>query len=535
MLDRRIPVQQDRVVGSPQEPARGSSEFAERTTGITVVRSSLWNAGSLILPQLYVLAVSVMAARFLTPNEMGRQSYIAFIALSLVMLMTGGVPAAVQRFGSEALGRGHVGNVWPLLRWAARIELIGASLGAGVMIGSAALGSAPSAAWVFAGVFCALGILQTVPAAALAAMQRWRGVSILGIVSGAIATVVTLVVLALGGGITGIFVVEAITMAFNFAITARLARRALRGLKAQPVESRELRRRTARWALIATFTGFVAFVVWRRSEFLFLNELSSDSQIAVYSIAFAAINAITRLPEAAGVVVSPAFATLFGARQMTRIHTGYARAIRLILLGALPLTAVTIALGPIATRLVYGGAYREAGTLLIIMAPTLPLLALVSVSRGLIFGLGLQRVLVIVGVFAALLNITLDFLLITRYDATGAAIANATAQGAAAAAYVWFARQALGPIAWERGALARNCVAAVASGAAAWGVAEALGGVAGLLVGFVACLSVYGGLAIAFRVVPPHDRPWLDELLEQHLHGRPEAVARRVLSAASRV
>jgi len=450
------------------------------------------------------------------------------------MLMTGGVPAAVQRFGSEALGRGHVQHLLPLVRWAARIEVVGAALGAGIMIGSAVLGSGPQAAWVFAGVYCAFGILQTVPAVVLAATQRWRGVSILAIVSGAVATVVTLVVLALGGGITGMFVVEAIMMAFNLAITARLARSAVRGLNTEPVESRELRRRTARWALIATFSGFLAFVVWRRSEFLFLNELSSDSQIAVYSIAFAAINAITRLPEAAGMVVSPAFATLFGARQMARIHTGYARAIRLILLGALPLTAAIIALGPIATRLVYGSSYSEAGTLMMIMAPALPLVALVSVSRGLISGLGLQRVLVTVGVFAALLNVTLDLLLIPPYDATGAAIANATAQGAAAGAYVCFARQALGPIAWERSTLLRNCVAAIAAGAAGWGVAAALDGAAGLFVGLLACLSIYTGLAIALRVVPSPDRAWLDELLEHRLKGRPEVLARQMLSAASR-
>ena len=517
----------------PTTEAEARSEFADRTTGEALLRASAWNAASLILPQLYLVATSIIVARFLTPSEMGRQSYIAFIELSLLLLVTGGVPSAVQRFGGRALGRGEPGNVPYLVRWAARLAAVGAFIAGGAMVAAGLLGSEPRAAWILAGGFCFVGVLQTVPASALAVLQRWRGVSIAGISFGAVSTVGVLAVLAAGGGITGFFAVEFAVAAVILLVTAWLGRSALRRLGAEPAKSTELRREARRWALIATFTSILTFVVWRRSEFLFLNQYSSDEQIAVYSIAFASIVAVTKLPEAVGTVISPAFATLSGAGQTDRISSGYARAMRLLLMVSLPLTALVMAIGPTAIRLVYGTSYKEAGKLLVIMAPTLPVLSLVSVSRGLVFGVGRQRSLVMVGMFAAVVNVALDVVLIRLFNATGAAIANAAAQSAAAVAYVLMARRSAGPVEWALGALVRNALAAAAAGVAAWAVTEALGGVAGAFAGLAVFAVGFAVLAVVLRVMPSQDAPWLDAVAGARLRGRPRVEAQRIISAAS--
>ena len=130
----------------PTTEAEARSEFADRTTGEALLRASAWNAASLILPQLYLVATSIIVARFLTPSEMGRQSYIAFIELSLLLLVTGGVPSAVQRFGGRALGRGEPGYLPYLVRWATRLAAAGAFIAGGVMVAAGLLGSEPRAA-----------------------------------------------------------------------------------------------------------------------------------------------------------------------------------------------------------------------------------------------------------------------------------------------------------------------------------------------------------------------------------------------------
>src|SRR4051794_41967374 len=85
-------------------PAAAAAAAATATTGTSVLRGSLWNTASRLIPQAYSLGISVAAARFLGPDGMGRQSFIAFIELSSAQLFTGGL--------SPPLVRHNRGAVW---------------------------------------------------------------------------------------------------------------------------------------------------------------------------------------------------------------------------------------------------------------------------------------------------------------------------------------------------------------------------------------------------------------------------------------
>jgi peptidoglycan biosynthesis protein MviN/MurJ (putative lipid II flippase) len=156
------------------------------------------------------------------------------------------------------------------------------------------------------------------------------------------------------------------------------------------------------------------------------------------------------------------------------------------------------------------------------------------VSRGVIFGVDRQRSLVIVGTFAAVVNVALDILLIHLFDATGAALANAGAQSAAAIAYAVVARRSTGAVDWAPGALARNAVAACAAGAAAWAATAVLPGVAGTLSGVALFAAVFCVLGVMLRIMPTNDGPWLESVLAARLPRRSRLVARRMIAAASR-
>lgn len=511
-----------------------SPDVEARVGGVSLVGGSAWTAMRLIVPQFYVVATSILAARFLTPAEMGRQSYIAFIALSLTMLATAGVPIAFQRVGGQALGNGQHAQLAYLLSWSRRVEVVAAAIAGAAMASAAALGSEPTAAWLLAGGVCVVGVLQSIPAAALAVLQRWRGISVTGVILGAVSTIAVAAVLAAGGGITGMFAVELAVWSVGLGIAWSLARRAMAELGVRPIKSLDLRRHAIRWALVSSFTGILSFVVWRRSEFLFLNEFSADEQIAMFSIAFAAVTALMKPPEAVGQVLAPAFATMSGARLTGRISGGYARATRLLLFVSIPLTALALAVGPTVIELAYGSAYSEAGTLFAIMAPMVPLLSLVNVSRGLIVGVGRQRSLVAVGVFAAVSNLALALFLVRRFDATGAAISNAAAQALAGCAYIRIARALTGPTELAPAAVARNVVAAGGAGAAAWAACSALGGVAGAVAGVAVFAVGYCGLATLLGVMSGDDGRWLAALVGERLAGRRRTLANRLITAFSR-
>ena len=86
--------------------------------------------------------------------------------------------------------------------------------------------------------------MQAVPTSVLAGAQRWRQGSVPGLVTGVATVPLTVVVLELGGGITGLFGLEAAAVFANLIWTSALARRLVDGAlpEAEPVVA-ELRRR----------------------------------------------------------------------------------------------------------------------------------------------------------------------------------------------------------------------------------------------------------------------------------------------------
>jgi O-antigen/teichoic acid export membrane protein len=465
-----------------------------------------------MIPQLYTLVLLVAAAKYLGAEGLGRQSFIAFVELSVIMLATAGMPTALMRYVGETLGRGDPSPVRGLIAWAWRIELVAAALGGGAMGLAALLGAEPESAWVLAAVAAALGILHTVPTALLIGAQRWRQASIAGLVTGSISTAATIAVLAAGGGITGMFAVEAATSAANLLWTGWLARRATLELAPVGASAGGLTRAVARYAAFASLGVGVTFVVWRRSEFFFLQRYSTYTQIALYSIAFSVVNALVRLYEAVIAIVTPAVATLYGAGDMRRIRSGYGRALRLLLLATFPVTAVAMAVGPAALRLL-GEDFEGTGDILLVMLVTFPIVPLVKTGNGLLHGVGRIRFILAAGAFAAAVNIGLDFLLVPRWDAVGAAFANGGAQLAAGLPVLVYSSRILGRLDWETPFLLKGLVASIAAGAASLGAVEVLdGGVDGVVLGLVVALAVYSAAAVLLRVLPPRDASWLSQL-----------------------
>jgi O-antigen/teichoic acid export membrane protein len=378
------------------------------------------------------------------------------------------------------------------------------------------------------GVGAAAAVLHTVPSAVLSGTQRWRAASTIGLATSLAVTVATVVVLAAGGGIVGMFAVDAAFAVLGLAAVTVIARRVLPRARSQRRLGPVLRGRILRYAGIGTVNVALSFVVWRRSEFFFLGHYSSDSEIAMYSIAFAAAAALGKLPEAAGTVLSPAFATLFGAGAVSRMRSGYARAQRFVVRVALLLTALALALGPEAVRVVYGEEYRRAGDVLVLLLVAFPVVALVSPSRGLITGFGRRRFPVTVGAFAAAVNIGLDLLLIPGHGAIGAALANALAQVAGGIPIVAYAAYQVRPVHWAPGATARAALAAAVAGGLAYLGLRLLGGAPGLVLGGLLGVGAYVALVVPLGLLPAEDASWLDDLAGRR-DGRLARLVRRAL------
>ena len=505
----------------PQLEQPAQQEAARATTGASVVRGGIWSATSSLGPQLFTLAISIAAARFLGPAGLGRQSFIAFVVYTTINVVGLGLQTSLMRAVGELVGAGRSAEARGLIRWGWRVLGIGAVGSTAGLLVVALTGADPRIAWILAAATAGVGVLTDAPGAALFGLQRWRDQSLVLLACGFVGAIATIVVLAAGGGITGMFAVQLAVSTAIFAGLAAFARRRLKAIAPAAVRpSHALRRHTLRYAGSAFVGSLVTLIVFRRSEFFFLQHWSSDREIALYSVSFSAVTTLVLVPQALAVAVSPAFATLLGAGQHERIRSGYARVLRLLLIACLPLAAGALALGPETLQLVFGRGFAGSRVPLLVLLAPFPLIPLMNASYSLIVGLGNARFPLFIGAASATLNLVLDFALIPGHGAVGAAIANACAQGATALATIAYGTRLSGRISWHVDSLVRAFAASAAAGAAAWATLRVVGGTAGVVSGLLAGTAVFAGSAIVLRVLPASDAAWIERTFGTLLGGR---------------
>jgi O-antigen/teichoic acid export membrane protein len=518
---------------NPPDAPRVDAERA--TTGVSVVRGGIWSAASSVGPQFFTLAISIAAARFLGASGLGRQSFIAFSIATAINVAGTGLQVALMRAVGESVGAGRAADARGLAAWASRVITVPACAVLAALLATAVAGAKPMTAWILAAAIAALGVLTDAPGGALAGLQRWRDLSLTILGCSGAGAVATIAVLAAGGGITGMFAVQLAVSCAILAAVALLARRRLHAIA--PISSppgRAARVDTLRYAGSALVGALVTLVVFRRSELFFLQHWADDREIAIYSVAFSGMTTLVLAPQALASVLSPAVATLHGAGRRDRIRTGYSRALRMLLFVSLPLTAGALALGPETIRLVFGPQFSASRVPLLVLLAPVPLIPLMNASYSLIVGLGNARFPLLAGAASALLNISLDVLLIPDRGAIGAAIANACAQGVTAIATILYGIRLAGGVAWYAAPLFRLGAAAAVGGGAAWLALTLVGGAPGVFSGLLADLGVFGAGALILRILPCDDAAWIERSFGHVFDGRVAAAAVRIAARDAR-
>jgi O-antigen/teichoic acid export membrane protein len=496
--------------------------------GGSVVRGGAWQSSARVAGQVYTVVVSIVAARYLGPEGMGRLVFIVYVYTTLVAVLAAGLPIAVNRFTAELLGSGHPRAIRGIYDWARKLEALGASLGGGILVTVLLLGAEPAGAWLAAAVACSASVMQTIPNAILLGAQRWRHASAIGLVTGLAGASAKLMLLVAGHGISALLAVDAVVAIANLAVATLLVRRWLpeRPPGGDPPPPPDLGARTRRYALASTALVLLTLVVLQRSEVVFLQIFSDDVQIALYSIPFSAVETLTLLPATLGIAAASAFATLFGAGAIDRMRDGFTRGTRLMLLVTIPLTAAAVTLGPDALRLAYGSEYDDAAPVLVVLVAVLPLASLMYLSTAVVQGFGRQRVPLITLGIAAVVNITLDLLLIPRHAALGGAVANASSQVVAALLLVVYAHRLVGRPRWDALSLSRIGVASAAAGLVALVAVLSLSTLWGFVVGAAVFTAVIAGLGIVLRVIPADDAQWLEHSIGTRFRGKGARVVR---------
>ena len=509
--------------------AEQPSGLRERTTASNVLSGAVWTVLANGLAPMLLLAQSIAAARFLGPTGMGRQSYIAWAELTVGFVLSAGATGTLSRYLGATIAAGRGGQMRSVLRMFVWLQLAAALVPVPLFL----FAFAPShgsirSAWALAGVAAALLVAQAVANTVLVALQHWRQAAVISLVTGAIVTVATIVVLAAGGGITGMFAVDAAALVLSGVWSWLRAGRLIRDMMPAPEPPGELRREVLGYAAIVIAQMSLAYLVWQRSEFYFLDRYSTARQIAMYSIAFATVTGLQRLPEGLTQTLIPSMSVLVGADERSRLHAATTRAMQLLWTTAMPLAAGIVALGPVALRLVYGSDYRESGSVIAILATIVPLVLVARVGASVLHALGQVRT--VLGCLAAgvAVDVVMCVVLIPSHGAVGAAIANVVAQAVASALEILAARRQTGAFQLSWAHLGAATAAGLAGGLAAGAVVSSLPDGPGLALGILAGSAAYAAAFLVLRPVADEDLLWLENVAGGRLGGRVGRLVRRL-------
>lgn len=426
------------------------------------LRQLFANAGWLllayVLPRVFTFGAVVVAARILGTHDFGAYGTAAAFAVILSILSTLGMsPMLIREIAraparaAELLTAAHVVKVVTSIVMLGALWLLAARLHYPPMVLHAAM---------LLGIGYAIGAFAENYAAyfqALEQMQVWMQASaVFGLLSGLAGTLLVVMTRSMVWFSAAFAVGQAaclIWLVLRSPASARFAR----------VEMRVV---TGLLKQLAPFAAaFVALTIYYKVDVLLLARFRSAEDVGEYSAAYKFIDILQALAIVAASAVYPRLARTAPRGAERNGWTG-SRVAELMLVATVPVGALLWLVRLPLIHFMYGSAYHGSTLALAFLAPAIPALAL-NILAGYLFGAtGRMELIAVFYVACAAVKLTLDWFLIPRFGAAGAAAAMLIAETILAVSLMSALRVAAG-VAIGRGALvAAGCAAAVCATAA---------------------------------------------------------------------
>lgn len=392
----------------------------------------LWNVAQMVVPLVLTALLSVVLARVLGADELGVQSLIAYSESIMFGVLVGSLVGAALQTMSAAGGQGDRRLGRSLSAWQMRLQILNGLVSLAVL-GAVATTSEYSLSWWLAGATTAVNSVGWAFAARIISHEgSWASVSVRRLVLQVASQIAGMLAVLAGAGIAGVFAANFVSA---FVLTLLLHRRwrtmgAHRAAGRLPAgisrwPPRGLMRLWTQYALLALLT----LVVGQRIEFLFLAHYSSPEQIAMYSVAFMVVNTAILVPRSAVIAVLPALAARSGEEDQERSLFHLDHAVRIMAILSIPLTATLIVLGPGLVLLLYGADFAQAAVLTAWMSPLVLVVPASVICETYLSAHAALRIPIWGSIIGGALDLLLCLLLIPRWEANGAALANLAGQG----------------------------------------------------------------------------------------------------------
>ncbi len=495
------PVPTDGLPRSGGAPRAGQPEPRDHLTGLA--RGGMLNIVGALCSQGSLMLITVLIARTLTKQDVGRYA-LCFAAVSLLGLLSlAGFRAALTRFVAMYVADGDAARIRGTIRLGMRVS-IASSIVLGLLL--AALASPIAQAFGDPGLeigfrLCGLSIpAMTITDAALSATQGWRTMrpfTLIGrIFEPGLRLVLTALALALGYGLTGAFWALFIGSWTATVLAVLSLRKFLRRTpEAAPVY---MVRPIFSFSMVSWASSLAtAGLLW--ADTLILGRLMTTGDVGVYTVATRLVTLSVFVMAPINAAFAPQIARLHHRGEWARLGEVYVAATAWIMRFSLP-AFVVLMVFPIPLLHLFGAEYAVGAS----VTMTLALGQLVNAATGpcatMLNMSGRVALNMTNNLIVLVLNVGLNLVLIPRMGILGSAVAWSLSLGLVNIARVVQVRIVLGHTPFGI-ATVKEAVAAVAAAGAALLVRaavepELLELVVGTLVAVVVFAAVIAALGL---------------------------------------
>ena len=485
--------------------------FQATTVAGKILKNSLWYGLETLLETVVFLGTSIAVARYLGPTKLGYFSYINFFVTIVTRTSGTGMASATRKYMADFLAQDEPGMARAVYRLAYRYQLLGICTIALLSLGAVFLFGDPNYRLMSSILVLSIvpGLMSWVPASANQAFEDIAPNTISAVFYILSYGIVILLTIHFGWDLVGI------ASALFIGRTVEVILRTIplnRKLAAMPLSELDpsVIAQVRRFCLETIGIQLLMSIVWDRSEMIFLKAYSGLEQIAFYSVSFGLATNLLVVPRTFGSATGISL-MVEASRDALRVDSIVRNACRYLLFVALPVHIGAAAITRSALGFAYGPKYAAA-------VPVLAIASLLAIPRAfqeipetLIKVADRQKHMLYLFILTGALNLGLDWLLIPRYGAVGAALANGLSQTFGITA-IWQLSRRLFPFKFPVGSALRLSLAAGIMGAGAFFLTHLIPGLAGIIVAVGVSIPVYAGLVKLFHGLTGDDRLRFDAI-----------------------
>jgi O-antigen/teichoic acid export membrane protein len=377
------------------------------------------------------MVASVVMARALGPNDLGIFHQVQWFAGTVSVIISLGFITSITKFTAQFRAEGRIEDIVAMVRFIFNVELAIAGITTiGLLVFSSRIADyyfSKGQTTIFMLAFIAItpGIQTAIFSATLDGAQIFRYQSVHSLTVTPIALLTKVWLMLNGYGLLSLFWINLIFAVVNLAFFYWAAHREglLSGWLAVGNGGKIWKRELLTYNRSSVGIHFVDLVVWTRSENYFLGRYCSASQIAYYNLAHNLIAKFTgTLPNLMWRILLPLSADQHGRSEIDKMKKTYRHALRYIGFLAFPTVVACYVASYELIVIFYGHAYSEAKLCFQIFCLGALLTNLAQPGSAAIYASNRQGFILKYGTVLAFLNIGLDFWLIPKYGAPGAAI-----------------------------------------------------------------------------------------------------------------